>query len=277
MRPVPQWMRPSTTSDDWHRSPLASAGRKARMGAARRAAGAFARLLADMLSDERTASSPGLLQRFDARIKVVGVLALVVGATLLRDIGSIAALYAVCLLLAALSRIPAKRLARVWLIAPLFSAAIMIPAALNVVTAGSPILILHRSSPMLAVTDAGLIVAARMVLRVGLCVSLVLLLTATTRPERLFKGLRALGVPVIFVMLLGMVQRYIWVLARAAEEIHRAKVSRSITRGSVREEQAWAAAGIGSLFRRTRVLGHEVYLAMISRGYTGEVHLLGED
>lgn len=275
MRPIPQWMRPSTTSEDWLISPLPK-GSKARVGAARRAAGAFARLLADMLSNEQTASAPGLLQRIDPRLKVIGVIALVVLATLLRSIEALALFCAAGIVLAAMSGIPAAKLARVWLIAPLFSAAILVPAALNVVTPGYPVLVLHASGPMLAVTDAGLVVAGRMILRVAVCVSLVLLLTATTRPEQLFKALRALGVPVVFVMLLGMMERYLWVLARAAEEIHLAKVSRSITRGSVREEQAWVAAGMGSLFRRTRKLGHEVYLAMISRGYTGEVHLPSE-
>jgi len=229
-----------------------------------------------MLSNEQTASAPGLLQRVDPRVKVVGVAALVVVATLLRGIEALAVLYVIGITLAALSGIPVRRLARVWLVAPLFSAAILIPAALNIVTPGSPVLVLRASNPVLTVTDAGLMVAGRMMLRVAVCVSLVLLLTATTRPERLFKGLRALGVPVVFVMLLGMMERYLWVLARAAEEIHLAKVSRSITRGSIRQEQAWVAAGMGSLFRRTHTLGHEVYLAMISRGYTGEVHLLNE-
>lgn len=275
LRPIPQWMRPLTTADDWRTSPLPlRAARRSRANIARRAAGAFAGLLADMLSNEETASRPGLLQRIDARAKVVGALALIVGATLLHDVASLAGLYALCLVLAALSRVPVRRLARVWLVVPLFSAAIMLPATLNLVTPGSPVLTLHRANPALMVTDAGLLVAGRFVLRTAVCVSLVLLLTATTRPDRLFAGLRALGVPKVFVMLLSMMERYLWVLARAAEEIHLAKVSRSIASGSVREEQAWMAAGMGSLFRRTRALGQEVYLAMISRGYTGEVHLL---
>lgn len=273
MRPIPQWMRPQTIDEDWLSSPVPDS-RRARVGATRRGAGAFARLLADMLSNEQTASAQGMLQRVDARVKVIGTAALVVTATLLHGIPALAALYCLGIVLALLSRIPVRRLARVWFIAPLFSAAILIPAVLNVVTPGKPVLILHASDPVLAITDAGLLVAGRMILRVATCVSLVMLLTATTRSERLFKGLRALGVPVIFVMLLGMMERYIWVLARAAEEIHLAKVSRSISRGSVRDEQAWVAAGMGSLFRRTRKLGNEVYLAMISRGYTGEVHLL---
>lgn len=275
MRPIPQWMRPSTTTEDWRKSPIPDA-RRARVAATRRAAGAFARLLADMLSNEQTAQAPGLLQPVDPRAKVIGVAVLVVIATLFRSIEALAALYVVGIVLALLSRVPGRRLVRVWLVAPLFSVAILLPAVLNVVTPGKSVLVLHASDPVLSITDAGLVVAGRMILRVATCVSLVLLLTATTRPERLFRGLRALGVPVIFVTLLGMMERYIWVLARAAEEIHLAKVSRSISRGSVREEQAWVAAGMGSLFRRTRKLGNEVYLAMISRGYTGEVHLLDE-
>ena len=275
MRPIPQWMRPQTTLDDWRTSPLpAREARRSRANIARRAAGAFAVLLADMLANEEMASRPGLLQRIDARAKVITAIALIVSATLLHTIAGLAGLYALCLVLAALSRVPVKRLAQVWLVVPLFSAAIMLPATLNLVTPGSPVLTLHRANPALMVTDAGLMVAGRFVLRTAVCVSLVLLLTATTRPDRLFGGLRALGVPKVFVMLLSMMERYLWVLARAAEEIHLAKVSRSITQGSLHEEQAWMAAGMGSLFRRTRALGQEVYLAMISRGYTGEVYLL---
>jgi cobalt/nickel transport system permease protein len=272
---VPQWMRPLTTSDDWRTSPVPDA-RRGRIGVARRAAGSFAGLLADMLSNEETAARPDLLQGIDARAKVLCILVLIVTATLLHGLFVLAALYALCLTLAIISHIPARRLARVWLVVPLFSLAIMLPATLNLVTPGSALLTLHRANPFVAVTDAGLIVAGRFVLRTAVCVSLVLLLTATTRPDRLFRGLRALGVPKVFVMLLTMMERYLWVLARAAEEIHLAKMSRSITQGSLREEQAWVAAGMGSLFRRTRALGNEVHLAMISRGYTGEVYLLGD-
>lgn len=223
-----------------------------------------------MLANEETASRPGLMQGINVRAKVAGVLAVIVAATLLHSIALLGALYMLCIALALLSRVPMRRLARVWLVVPLFSAAIMLPATLSLVTPGSALIMLHRTNPELVVTDAGLVVAARFILRAAVCVSLVLLLTATTRPDRLFSGLRSLGVPRVFVMLLTMMERYLWVLVRIAEEIHLAKISRSITGGTVRDEQAWVAAGMGSLFRRTRSLGHEVYLAMVSRGYTGE-------
>lgn len=266
-------MRPSTSADRWRR-PIDKLPASGRTGIARRAAGKFAEMLADMLSTEEVAAQPGLLQKIGARWKIIGAFGLVVAATLLHGFAALTALYAISVLLALLSRIPLRRLARVWLVAPLFSAAIMLPATLSIVTPGQSVLALGHG---VSVTSDGLMVAATFVMRATACITLVLLLTATTRPDRLFRGLRCLGVPKLFVMLLGMMERYLWVLARSAEEIHLAKVSRSIAQGSLRDEQAWVAAGMGSLFRRTRSLGHEVYLAMISRGYTGEVHLLSDE
>jgi len=265
-------MRPRTAPDDWQSSPLPpGSARRGGASPARRAACAFAKLLADMLSNEEIASRSGFLQRADARVKVVAVLALVVAATIAHGIAALAVLYGLSIVLALGSRVPFARLARVWLVVPLFSAAIALPALLSAVTPGTPAFVLRCASPEIVVTYAGLAVAGRFVLRAAACVSLVTLLTATTRPDELFAGLRSLGVPRVFVMLLSMMERYLWVLARVAEEIHMAKASRSIARGSLHDEHAWVAAGMGSLYRRTRALGNEVYLAMISRGYTGEV------
>ncbi len=101
MRPIPDWMRPVTTPDDWRTSPLPAHSARGRSGAARRAACAFAGLLADMLSNEETAARPGILQRTDPRVKVVAVLALVVAATLVRSVVVLAALYGACVALAA--------------------------------------------------------------------------------------------------------------------------------------------------------------------------------
>ena len=86
-----------------------------------------------------------------------------------------------------------------------------------------------------------------------------------------------IGIPKIFVTLLTMMERYLGVISRSAEEIHLAKLSRTIQSGSLRQEHNWAAAGIGSLFRRSQSLGHQVYMAMISRGYTGEIYTLADD
>jgi len=247
-----------------------------RRNLARRTLNSLARLLAEMLGDDAVAARPGLLQRLDPRAKVVGLIGLVVAATLLHSLAALGLMYLLCIVLAVASRVPARRLLGAWLAAPLFSAVIILPAILNVVTPGHPLWTFRLGPWHLAVTGAGLLFAAKFVLRVAACVSLALLLAVTTRPARLFRGLRALGVPKIFIMLLLMMERYLAVIVRAAEEIHEARISRSIAPGSLRQEQAWVAAGMGALFRRTQKLGNAVYLAMISRGYTGDIYLLDE-
>jgi len=246
-------------------------------GLARRTLNSLARLLAAMVGDESLAAKSGLLQRIEPRAKVLGLVGLVVAATLVHELPALGLLFGLCLLLALASGIPARRFAGAWLAAPLLSALIILPATLNVITPGHVVWHLGQVGPWrLAVTTPGLLVAARFVLRVAVCVSLALLLAVTTRPARLFRGLRALGVPKIFVMLLLMMERYLAVIVRAAEEIHEAKLSRSLAPGSLRQEQAWVAAGMGSLFRRAEKLGNAVHLAMISRGYTGDIYLLDE-
>jgi cobalt/nickel transport system permease protein len=250
----------------------------------RRAVGGFARLLEEMLANEQTADAPGLLQSLDARVKVLGLVGLIVVATLLQRHIALGLAYALSLLLGFASRLPAGRLARVWLAVPLFSAAIISPAALNVITPGSPLLVLWHPAhdhfgpwalpPAITITTPGLAVAGRFLLRVGVCVTLAHLLIATTRPDRLLHGLRALGVPRVFVLLLGMMERYLSVFLRSAQEVHLARLSRTAAVGSTRQEQAWVAAGMGSLLRRTEALGQAVFHAMLSRGYTGEARLL---
>lgn len=283
--PLPEWMNAhSSTCDEETLSVEDSSPRGQQL--LRRAVGRLAHLLEEMLANETIARRAGLLQMVDARAKVLGLLGLLVIVTLLHSLLSLCLAYAFCLLLALLSRVPARRLAGVWLAVPIFSAGIILPAALNIVTPGHALLTLwHFSHPhfgvwsaprRLTLTDAGLLLAGRFVLRTAVCVTLALLLTATTYANRLFRGLRALGVPVLFIMLLSMMTRYLSVFLRAAEEIHLAKISRSITLGTLRQEQAWVASGMGALSRRTHAMSQSVYLAMLSRGYTGEIYLLDD-
>ena len=132
------------------------------------------------------------------------------------------------------------------------------------------------SARYLAITDAGLLLAGRIILRVGACISLAFVLAASDTAARLFRGLSSLGVPRVFVMLLSVMERYLAVMLKAAEEIHMAKISRSIAMGSLRQEACLGDSRMGSLYRRANSLGHAVHLVMISRGYNGEVRLMEE-
>jgi cobalt/nickel transport system permease protein len=253
---------------------------------ARRTLAEFAGFLAGPFLEGGESRKRGFLGGLDARAKVLGILGLIVMTTFLSTWHALALDAAACAALALAARPPFGRLARVWLAVPLFSALMVLPATVNFFTPGEVLLPLWHSErerfgpwalpQTVGVTGAGLEAASRFVLRCLICVTLVLVLTHTTRPDRLFKGLRTLGVPKIFVFLLATVERYLVVLVRAAQEIHQAKLSRTLAAGSLRREQAWVAAGAGALFRRSRALGNAVYLAMLSRGFTGEARLLEE-
>jgi cobalt/nickel transport system permease protein len=251
----------------------------------RRAAAAIGEALARELGAAE-APPESWLARVEPRVKVVGIVLLIVTVTVVHRPIVLAALFAVIAVTALTARVAARRLARVWLGVPLFSLAIILPAALNLVTEGPALLTICRFGAgahvgpwalpaLIAVTQPGVVVAARFLLRALDCVTLAFLLVATTDDSMLLNALRRLGMPRVFGMTLAMMQRYLAVLLRAAEEIHVAKLSRSIAERDLRREQRWVAAGMGSLFRRTRRLAEQVHNAMLSRGYNGEVQIGG--
>lgn len=273
---------------DWMRRPAEAAAPGGAQGAppgvrfARKALSSFSALVAEMVLQKDAAARPGFLQALDPRVKTVALVGLIVAMTLVHSWGALALGYAACLALAVASRLPARRVLKVWLAVPLFTLAFMLPATLNVVTRGEPLFFVWRSAPLgflpqeLSVTVPGVEAAGKMMLRAAACVSFALLLAYTTRTDRLFRGLRALYVPSLFVAVLVVMDRYLAVIAKVAEEIHMAKLSRSMQSRGLRAEHEWVAAGIGSLFRRTQALGHQVYLAMVSRGFAGEALVIDD-
>lgn len=229
-------------------------------------------------------NEPGWLGRLDARAKVLGFVALLVAATLLRGFATLALVVCVAWILALVGGVSARRMALAFLAVPAFTLAVAAPAAFNLVTEGAPLWVLCRLGggswgpwhlpEFLTITDRGVYVAVRFTLRSMACVSLGTVLAASGRPQDLLRGLRGLGVPAAFVTVAGMMTRYLSLLLQSAEQIHLAKLSRSIGGIGVRREQAWAAAGMGEIYRRSRRLADEVTEAMVSRGYAGEIHSL---
>jgi len=224
------------------------------------------------------------LSGVEPRAKVIGSVLLIAIATAVHHPIVLAALFGAVAAAALSAGIGMRRLARVWLGVPLFSAAVILPAALNLMTDGPALITLLRLDPgahvgpwalppVIAITRPGVVVAARFLLRALDCVSLAFVLAATTDGSMLLNALRRLGMPKAFGMTLAMMQRYLAVLLRAAEDIHLAKLSRSIAASDLRQEQRWVAAGMGALFRRTRRLAEQVHNAMLSRGYDGDVQI----
>jgi cobalt/nickel transport system permease protein len=223
------------------------------------------------------AVAPGLLQRLDARVKVVSLLGLVVVAAFLRSIPALVVMELGAVVVASASRLPLRVfLARVWLFVPIFTGVVVLPATLNVVTPGTIVVPLGTwfGGP-LGLTAEGLESAGLIVMRVAVSISFVVLLTLTTPWSRLVAALRALRVPSTVVLVLSMAYRYLFHLLTSVGDMYTARRARTVLADAdTAMGRRFVAASAGALFGKAHALSEEVYLAMVARGYTGETRTL---
>jgi cobalt/nickel transport system permease protein len=223
-----------------------------------------------------------VLHSLDVRIKLVSFLALLVVITTLRTPRALWLAYGISLFLAVSSRVPLWYfIKRVWLFVPLFSAAIVLPAILNIVTPGEPLLVIMKFSRSyewgpyslpaeIAVTSQGLRGAIVFVSRVAASVSFAVLFTLTSKWAEVFAGLRSLGVSRIFVVTLSMTEQYLFVFLRMIQDMYRGRKSRTIRPLSAGVERNWTATRIGATFEKSKEMSGDIYKAMLSRGFHGE-------
>ena len=222
---------------------------------------------------EETAQSGGLLQRLDARVKVIGILALIFAAVAVHRLSVLAGLLAACVLLAVASRIPLRVLAvKIWIAVLAFTGAIALPAIFLV--SGEtmfrvPVLEWAASYP-------GLRSAAFLILRAETAATLATLLILCTLWTRLLRTLRWFRIPTVLVTIVGMTYRYVFLLVQTAEDMFEAREARliGVLEPSVRRRLAAASAGL--LLSKSIQLSGEVHLAMQARGFRGEVRLLDD-
>ncbi len=234
-------------------------------------------LLRQVMFSEDTAQRPGLLQRLDPRAKIVGLLVVLVATASVHHVLSLAILYAATLVLALLSRLPLGVVVkRVWLFVPLFTAVAVLPATLSIVTPGDVVLTLWTwGGRAQGLTAQGVASAVLVVARVGVSISLVTLLTLTTTWVRLLAALRGLGVPRMFVLVVGMAYRYVFMLLGAVTDMFESRKARTVAGlrhdGSARR---FVGASAGALVGKANHLSEEVHQAMVSRGFRGNAHSL---
>jgi len=239
-----------------------------------------ATLMRQVMFGEDVAAQGGLLQRLDPRVKIVALVVLLVSAALLHNIASLVAMYLLTLVVAAASRLPLGFFVkRVWLFIPVFTLIVVLPATLSVVTPGRVVLQLWtwHGHPE-GLTEQGLTAACLVVLRVAVSVSLVVLLTLTTPWVKLLSALRALGVTRIFVLIIGMCYRYIFLLLGSVTDMYESRKARTV--GAAPHDKADSAAvalvtsSAGALFGKAHHLSEEVHQAMVARGYRGDAKTL---
>jgi cobalt/nickel transport system permease protein len=247
---------------------------------------AMAGLLEGFVFSEIFVHKPGMLQGLDPRMKLFGILSLIICTSLIHSIPWLYGLYGLTLILAVLSKIKALFfLKRIWLVLLFFVGVIALPATLNLFTPGEPVFTLysldraHQIGPYfipqdISLTRQGISAALLLVGRVATSLSFVLLLVLTTSWASLLKALRSLWVPQIYVQTLGMTLRYLMLLSQVVQEMCLAKKSRTLRVGKTGAEQRWVAGQMGTLFKWSMQLSVQVHQAMVARGYRGEVRIL---
>lgn len=229
----------------------------------------FARALTRAMLSERTARQRGLLQSLDPRVRLIGLFSLVLAATLSRRLAVVAALFVAAIAIALSSGVSILTLAkRVWLIVLGFTGVIALPAIFvtpgNSVAAWGPVV----------VTQQGLRAAAMLVLRVETAVTLTTALVLCTPWAHVLKALRALCLPREVITMLAMTYRYVFLLVETASQMFESRRSRTVGILIPAEQRRMASRTAGVLLSKSVEMGNEVYLAMQSRGFHGDVQVL---
>lgn len=119
-------------------------------------------------------------------------------------------------------------------------------------------------------SEAGLWSAWGLLAKATLGLFVSILLSATTTMSDLVQGLHRLRVPNLIVAILTSMIRYVNVVTDEAARMSRARAARGFTGKGPR---SWPvlAQSLGTLFIRSYERGERVHVAMLSRGYTGQL------
>jgi cobalt/nickel transport system permease protein len=217
---------------------------------------------------EKYASMNGLMQKIDARAKLVIVLAFIFLAVYTSSIWVLAFLFTIAIILSIASRISIRHyMSRVLLFIPLFTSIVAIPSIFSFITPGESII----SFLGISITYEGARAASFLIARVTAAVSFSILLITTTRWNELMNAMLFFKIPKIFVMIAEMSYRYIFLLLHSFQNMMLSAKSRAVSR--IGATKAWKiyAPIMGAMFIKTHEMNEKVYLSMLSRGYGAEI------
>lgn len=117
-----------------------------------------------------------------------------------------------------------------------------------------------------------LIFSVLLLARFVISLSFIILLSATTTMQAILTGVAQLRVPRLFVMIMGLTIRYVYVFALAYQKIQNAFAARNFNgfdrRLSLRYRLYVIGSAIGYLFVQAIEQGERTYVSMYCRGYS---------
>jgi cobalt/nickel transport system permease protein len=103
-------------------------------------------------------------------------------------------------------------------------------------------------------------------IRSNLAVAVMILLANTTPFSEILRVLRRLRVPALFLTIISLMYRYLYLVIDQAERMERARKSRTFVRRGARTWHVWSGL-VAMLFVRSTERAERIYAAMLARGW----------
>ena len=170
----------------------------------------------------------------------------------------------------------------------LFGFMVMAPAVLNVFTPGKMLItllrfpsdrvfLIYHIPAEIGITDEGIMIVLRMFIKVFNSLTLTFVILQSTSFNRLIKALRFMRVPSVFILIITLAYKFIFIMSQTIEEMYLAMRARWTGSRDQRETRRIVAGRMGFLFKKSWMRYEETYKAMTSRGFTGELTLSGRE
>lgn len=222
----------------------------------------------DFIYLEDLSNLNGFLQRLNPTIKLASFAFLIISAVITSKIIPLTFLLLFIVGLAFLTKLPVKYfIFRITFFIPIFAGIIALPFLF--LTKGEQLLTFQLLGFEVVITEQGLEKVLIFTLRVWVCVAILMLMIMTTNFTKLVKSLELLKIPRIFLLLIFMTYRYIFLTIHEfyqlllAKEARTFKKDRNINLKSLRS----ISKLLSNLLIRAFERSERVYLAMVARGF----------
>lgn len=233
------------------------------------------------------ASQKGFLQKFDPRVKIFLLLFFIVIISFKQSISAETAIGGGIFVLAALSRVGLPDFCkRVFFFGLVFGFLVALPSSLNIISGGDIVMRIfelpkayslwgYHVPQHVGITRQGMNGVMMLTLRVMNSAALSLLVISTTPFHEAVKALKVLRVPEVFLLILTLTYKYIFIFAKTVESLYLSKKSRLVGRTSGSDGRAWVAGRMAFVFRKIQLRCEEVFRAMQARGFSDEIRFYG--
>jgi len=248
----------------------------------------FASVIRQTFLEWELASRTGFLQSLDSRIKILFWAALIVAVSLKKSAFALLFIVVALALLALFSKVKLFSLyGRVVPLAFFFGFLVSATAMLNVISPGAIVIpMFELSAPysfwiysvpqQIGITEEGIGVCSILTLRVFASLSLSFLMLATTPFTEIVKALKMFRTPDTLLLIITLTYKYIYLFAQIIVDMYQAKKARLVLGVSASEFRSWSAGRMATVFRRAGQRVDDIYRAMLSRGFSGEIRLPGK-